>query len=339
MNIPMFLEDSRMIERMELRARKIVHTCIATILIVSIAFAFCYAQSVESTRPATRYLLIESVPSAATVTVDSEFTGRTPFVLPVARGRSLLVMVQKNGYIPFRCRIVPQVNDTTSITAVLERLSGSVSVMTAHDKTTITIDGRAFERGSIDSLPLDIGTHEIVVFDSTYQRAISSSIEVEQLKHVSLKVEYDVISTRRLFWSLLLPGYAQLSDRNFVEGFGFVFAGIGSGASVISEILQYGTAKQNYQTALTNYDNASTEVAAEHARLTADRMQDEYRIAQKNLRVAVGVAVLIWVGNALDVAFNHILTDRIEVLGQVETANPQLRGSPNIRLALQIPVR
>ena len=265
--------------------------------------------------------------------------GKTPLNIPIAIRQHHLLQVKNFGFLPFECKITPNTTDTIVINTILEGYSGSICVFTENDQSTIKIDGRERGKGRIDSLNLDIGYHEVRVYDPSFQRETSSSVYVKRLDRLSIKAEYNIVSVPMLFCSFMIPGYAQICDKYYFKGVGFSLAGIGSIALILSEYSKYSTAEQDYKTALNNYDRSTTEIDLLQNKNIADRQHDEYQVMKKRIGISIGIIAFVWIGNALDVAFNHFLTDRIEVISDVDVRNYKHNLPAQFRLTFALGVQ
>jgi hypothetical protein len=296
-----------------------------------------FAQSIDTlfmSDENKHFLLIESIPPASTVILDSVFVGKTPIIIPINDIKHHQVIVQHSGFVPFNCEVAADFQDTLSINTILERYSGSISVFSDNDKSIIKINGRKYGSGRIDSLNLEFGTYDLSVYNPSYQRDVSTEINIEKLKNLTFKAEYNIVSVPRLLASIILPGYAQFDDKKYIKGIGFSMAALGSVAFMISKYFQYSSAEDDYNIALHNYDFATDENTAILARNEAERKQDEYQIDKKNFEISLAVVAFIWVGNAIDVVLNHLLSDRIDAFAYEVPLNTRHSTISNYWLSL-----
>ena len=163
---------------------------------------------------------------------------------------------------------------------------------------------------------------------------VSTEVKIDQLKHSSYKAEYDIVSIPRLLGSITLPGYAQFADGKYIKGIGFTLAALGSVALMISKYTKYSSAEDAYKTALHNYDFAFDENTAIRARNEAERKQVEYQTSKENFEISLAVVAIVWVGNAIDVALNHFLSDRINAFAYTAPLNTKESTSSNYWLSL-----
>lgn len=124
----------------------------------------------------------------------------------VEKGTTHLFQLYKPGYLPFACKIGPIQSDSFLVRVSPVKFYGEVSAFTGNDSSTISIDGRASAKGRVTSMHLSPGEHEVRVFDPAFGKAVSSSFEVQPLRHVLLESEYNVIYTPRLLMSIVIPG-------------------------------------------------------------------------------------------------------------------------------------
>lgn len=278
-------------------------------------------------------LCIESLPSNASLILDSNVIGKTPITLHVTEGSSHKIRLQKPGYLPFQIEIASMPNDSILINAILEKFSASIAVITENKEATIEIDGRALGVGTVDSILLEPGTHEVSIFDPIRGNELNSSFQIEQTKHYTLKAEYRVPSTSRLIWSFLLPGYAQLSDNNQSKGILFALTAFGAVGYSLSEYFTFVSVEKSYKFALDAYDHAFTDKDVEQTKNVADRKESEYKVMRNRYGISLGVLAAIWLGNALDVTLNHFLSDRINVIANGTSLKKTNGGGSDFQLS------
>lgn len=280
-------------------------------------------------------IIVESNPSSSTVFLDSVNIGKTPLIVSINNIKNHQLVIRNTGYIPFKCEIGTESQDTISIKATLERYSGAIAVFSNNDESIIKINGKEYGKGRIDSLDLEMGIYKLSLFNPFYQREVSTEIKIDNLKLTTYEAEYDIISIPKLLGNLILPGSAQLNDNKYYKGTGFTFAALGSVTFMISKYITYANAEDSYKTALHNYDFANDESSVLSARYEADRKQKEYQTSKNNFRISVGIVAIVWVVNAIDVGINHLFTDRINILSCTNPLEGQHFLASNYSISLK----
>lgn len=286
-------------------------------IIILLCFKISYGQSGDNSKIGAA-IIIKSNPSNASILVDSVFAGNTPCAIKVSNTKHHIIKILKNGYLPFRSDVFVKDKDTVSIEAVLEQFSGSLSVVTGNDNSTIKIDGKLVGEGKIDSFMIPVGAYEINIYNPDTKKEVSSLFKVESNGRLFIKPEYNVVPTTRLLFSILFPGYAQIDDNSYIKGIFFTLASIGSVAFLISEYSVFNDSEADYKQALDNYDKAGSDFEVESAKNTLNRKQSDYNTMRTRYRLSIGSVAFVWLSNAVDVAFNHLLTNRIRVYSSAD---------------------
>jgi len=281
------------------------------------------------------FIKINSIPEVSTVFMDSIIIGTTPLLINVKDGADLNIQIIKPGYFPFNCMINPKSADTVMILAPLQRYIGWLSVYANNSNSQIRINN-VQSNSLVDRIPLELGIHDISIYDSSTRREIETSIRINPLEHIALKAKYSIVSGSHLFNSYLFPGYSQIRDNHYFKGFSFAFVGIGTTTNLIYQIINNNKIEQEYKNALLNYDKSITELEAEQSRTIAERKKEEYRITKNNLWISVGLVSTTWLLNALDVSLNHFFIDRIEVSTVKDDVSPRRYRTQTYKMNFKI---
>jgi len=136
-------------------------------------------------------VIIESVPSGATVTVDDNFYGRTPVKLELSPAIKHAVVLMKEGYKNSTQNIAVESAKTSNLNIALLPEMASVNFVTVPKDAQMLIDGR-FEGNANRKVSLPTRPHEFTIFRdgfATYQALITPRKGIEKRYTVRLKTE------------------------------------------------------------------------------------------------------------------------------------------------------
>ncbi|MGR8918491.1 MAG: PEGA domain-containing protein [Gammaproteobacteria bacterium] len=137
---------------------------------------------------------IESAPSAASVTVDGEFRGRTPLELTLGPDEQHTVRLIKEGYKPLEQRVSVASGARRELELVLEPELAVVHLITSPENAALTVGGKP-SGSATQTLELPTHEHEIVVSApgyATFKSSITPRKGVEKRFRIRLKTAGEV---------------------------------------------------------------------------------------------------------------------------------------------------
>jgi formylglycine-generating enzyme required for sulfatase activity len=139
--------------------------------------------------PADGLLFIQSIPTAASVTISGEFKGLTPLEVALPPGQNHELTFFKNGYNANSLSIQTQANEERELTIDLEPILMTVSVMAQPDDAELYVDGE-FRGAANQTIELMAASQQIEIRKAgflPYSTEFTSRPGLEQIISVSLK--------------------------------------------------------------------------------------------------------------------------------------------------------
>jgi hypothetical protein len=113
-------------------------------------------------------LEVSSEPSDASVSVDGQYLGKTPFTTDKFEAGTYTITVSKFGYSPYTTNASFENGKTTLITATLPAQPGSLTVITDPAGATIGIDGKNAGISPVTITDLAPGNHTVAITKDGY---------------------------------------------------------------------------------------------------------------------------------------------------------------------------
>lgn len=123
-------------------------------------------------------LRVRSVPEGASVFVDGEFAGTTPFEAELEEGEHE-VQIMRSGYLPFVRRVRVEDRRLTEIQALLRpEEAGTLVVLSEPAEARVKVDDREVGATPLTVPRLSVGVHKVVVTKPGYQ-AWAGEVEIK----------------------------------------------------------------------------------------------------------------------------------------------------------------
>lgn len=123
-------------------------------------------------------LKVESVPEGASVFVEGEFAGTTPFEAKLEEGEHE-VQIRKSGYLPFVRRVRVEDRRTTELQALLRpEEAGTLVVLSEPAEVSVQVGGREAGVTPLTVPGLSVGVHRVTLTKQGYQ-AWTGEVEIK----------------------------------------------------------------------------------------------------------------------------------------------------------------
>jgi formylglycine-generating enzyme required for sulfatase activity len=151
-------------------------------------------------RPKFGTLVLSSVPSAATVTIDGRYSGETPLEIELPPGKEVEVALSRVGHDPQAARVSLGVDERRELTLTLEARTGEIEIRAFPSGAELLVDGQP--RGPADTtLDLLAVPHQIEIRKDGYEsftRSITPRPGVRQRVDVELKTAEQIREEARV---------------------------------------------------------------------------------------------------------------------------------------------
>jgi len=285
-------------------------------------------------------LHVKSEPADAAVFLDGMPVGRTPLEFSRRASDSLVVLIVKQFFEPWKSTVALRAGDTVRVMAVLRRIETQVNVAVADSAAVVSVDGQPVSTGSLLHFTLPPGNHLLRVDDSVSGRTVSRGILIGE----SQQPQYEARLGYRSFWrvvaSAFVPGLAQCMDGAYLKGAAMFAATGAAAADALASANKYDDRAGQYNAALAAYRGAASEQNAIALRAVALARQDDANSAYRAKNVAYVIFGVAYALNIVDAVLNHMLADDIRLVpGTENTRVVTNTGVPAVSLRAEIVIR
>jgi hypothetical protein len=285
-------------------------------------------------------LIVESVPTGATVTIDSVVQGITPWHKVIPTQTFHLLSLELKEYLPFQRWIRRGVIDTLKLTFRLIPNWAWIRWSVSPTRGEFRIDGVAQKENEGQFLRLSTGIHTLLVSDSIEGRWIERKVDLKPADTISVQTSLGARALLPVVLSALLPGAGQIYDRSAFTGISFLVACATSFYLTSRAVADHDHAVSEYYRSLTLYGLAETESDASALKIrTQENLANANTLARRaNTLTALSIAV--YAANIVEALLNHAKDDYLET-SRVKTGGkvtPTLSGdtrNPRVGISFQ----
>lgn len=268
--------------------------------------------TVNITLHRTAALSVTTVPSDASVFIDSVFYGRTPFHVDTLNGRTMLVTVVKKYHSVFSEQITLESGSDRTISTTLEQLRSSLLFNANISGITFSIDGQPVEDPhQLSDVPF--GSHILTANDPATGNTAEQIVVIETKDPKVLRARLNEFSLGKITRGILIPSLNQFEDKKSVKAQVIASAAIASLLFYSYSEFNYRSAEKEFKSAQDEYSHRSNSIPlASDARARMEEKHDELTSALSTLNIARFLPLAVWGLNAIDVVLHHSVVNIIE---------------------------
>jgi hypothetical protein len=274
------------------------------------------------------HLVVHSDPPGAELFLNDSFRGFTPMQfagLPPGQHRLHLEM---NEYQRMTRNVLVPEGDTLVMHVPMTSRYGTFTLTVQPERAMILINGDSVGIGSLLKYKLPTGRHDFEVRDPDYPSGVHGEFFVGPSTNIHLRARMGVLNIVPTAAAFLLPGFAQIRDGSYVEGFALSVGTAVTAALYAYQLKTYLKVRSEYEDLREAYRNSPSELGALQLRFQVEQSYPEVS-RRRNLMLTLGwVLGAFLTYNAFDVVLNHQFT--INILDTVRPGDgPQSLGFGN----------
>lgn len=248
-----------------------------------------------------------TVPSNASVYLDSVYMGITPLFFNAEKKNKYLLRLEAEEYTPYNGWIKPE-NDTIKLKITMKINYSWVKVETNETDSKIYLDDSIhIFRDEFSRIPT--GIHKLRVENSAGTRYIEREFESGATDTIGFKTLMGVSSFFPVALSAVVPGTGQYYDNSKLEGTVFFIGTVSALLFGINANNQKQSAYEEYQDSYNNYLNANDEETADKFRDESIAKQDEVNSYTKQKNWYFGITLGLYLFNLIDAYLFHSFDD------------------------------
>lgn len=274
------------------------------------------------------HLLVHSDPPGAELFLNDSFRGFTPMQfagLPPGQHRLQLEM---NEYQRMTRNVLVPEGDTLVIQVPMTSRYGTFTLTVQPERAMILINGDSVGIGSLLNYKLPTGRHDFEVRDPDYPSGVHGEFFVGPSTDIHLRARLGVLNIVPTAAAFLLPGFAQIRDGSYVEGFALSIGTAVTAALYAYQLKTYLKVRSEYEDLRVAYRDSPSESGALQLRFQVEQSYPEVS-RRRNLMLTLGGVLGAFLAyNAFDVVLNHQFT--INILDNVRPGDgPRSLGFGN----------
>jgi hypothetical protein len=256
---------------------------------------------------------VSSLPSGASVFLDSGFVGRTPLDSLVVTQGHHRVSLQLEQYQQKDVNFIAIAGFSQRIAGELLPKAGFVSVTVSPPDSRITIDGTYAVTGNITLAKLPIGWHTVEISHVGFDDAHPKRILIQPACYEQIDAGLDRFSPNAVLTSLLVPGLGQIVDGSTLKGSLEIAINTGTIFFLVNALSHRTSRDAQFLSARAAYDNATTESAATTARADLEVASSNLSRARGAVTAGAIVALTAYVVTLADALMFHSRNRTISV--------------------------
>jgi len=203
----------------ELKVQKIGYNILDTLINIekgkSNSFNFVLRSALTSTEIGV--LKITSNPAGASVWLNQEFVGTTPYETAEIAAGSYRVRIGKKGFADYNQSVTIRPNKTESISRTLTPV-GKLVVSSEPVGAEVLIDGKSAGKTSYTNSQIGVGEHKITIRNDGF-KSFTSTIKIEANKTITISEKLNPLMGKieilvRPYGSIYLNDQLKISDTN-----------------------------------------------------------------------------------------------------------------------------
>jgi hypothetical protein len=285
-------------------------------------------------------LSISSTPAGGSVYVDNVFRGMSPIVLNDLKSGPAVIAMTKKFYFPSVDTVELSPGRLAEISPTLRPRPATLSIDASEVDVNVFVNDNFASRGTLHDTLIVPGDVAIAAKQISSGKIASVTALLLPNTTARFKVKFDLLSNDPLLRSLIFPGQGQMKAGNPALGWGMGIAFSGAVALAVGAELTGHSSFQDYITAHSSYEKATTKSEALSLHNSAQQQYDNARSAFRVRNIGLWSALAVYVLSAAEAFFIDNREDVIiQLSGATQVGMSQRSPGGEIAPTIQVGVK